>query len=330
MSFLEQITQRAKLNKKTIVLPETEDRRVVEAASEIIRRGIANVILVGRESEINETAKGLDISGVRIIDPEKYDGFDEFVQKFYEMRKSKGITLDQARETMKNYLYFGVMLVKEDIADGMVAGAVNSTPDTLRPALQILKTAPGVKLVSAFFIMDVPNCSYGHNGTFLYADAGLVENPDAEQLSEIAIVSAESFRTLVEAEPKVAMLSYSTYGSARSELTQKVVDATKLAKEKRPDLIIDGELQVDAALVQSVSRKKAPGNVIDGQANVLIFPDLNSGNIAYKLTQRLAKAEAYGPITQGIAKPVNDLSRGCSSEDIVGVAAITAVQAQNR
>lgn len=328
MGFLEQITQLAKSDKKTVVLPEAYDRRVVEAASLVLERGIADIILVGDESEVKETARGLDISKAQIIDPARYDGFEEFAQKLYELRKSKGMSLDQARGTLKNPLYFGVMLVKENKADGMVAGAVNSTSDTLRPALQILKTAPGVKLVSAFFIMDVPDCSYGHNGIFLYADSGLVENPDAEQLSEIAIVSANSFKTLVRAEPKVAMLSYSTYGSASSELTRKVVEATRLAKEKRPDLVLDGELQADAALVQSVSRKKAPGNVIDGQANVLIFPDLNSGNIAYKLTQRLAKAEAYGPVTQGIAKPVNDLSRGCVAEDIVGVVAITAVQAQ--
>ena len=328
MRFLEHITKLAKEDKKTIVLPEAFDRRVVEAASMVLERDIADIILIGRESEVKETARGLDISRAQIIDPATYDGFEDFAQKLYELRKAKGMTLEQARETLKNPLYFGVMLVKENKADGMVAGAVHSTSDTLRPALQILKTAPGVKLVSAFFIMDVPDCSHGHNGIFLYADSGLVENPDAEQLSEIAIVSAESFKTLVRAEPKVAMLSYSTYGSASSELTKKVVEATKLAKEKRPDLVLDGELQADAALVQSVSRKKAPGNVIDGQANVLIFPDLNSGNIAYKLTQRLAKAEAYGPITQGIAKPVNDLSRGCVAEDIVGVVAITAVQAQ--
>jgi len=221
------------------------------------------------------------------------------------------------------------MMVKQGQADGMVAGAINSTANTLRPALQILKTAPGTKLVSAFFVMVVPNCEYGHNGVFVYGDCGLVENPDADQLSEIAIASANSFKQLVQAEPQVAMLSYSTYGSAKSELTEKVVKATQLAKEKAPHLALDGELQADAALVEAIGKSKAPNSKVAGKANVLIFPDLNCGNIAYKLTERLAKAEAYGPITQGIAKPVNDLSRGCSAEDIVGVVAITAVQAQN-
>lgn len=220
-------------------------------------------------------------------------------------------------------------MVKKGDADGMVAGAVHSTADTLRPSLQILKTAPGTKLVSAFFIMVVPDCEYGENGVFLYADSGLVENPDADQLSEIAISSAKSFRKLVEAEPRVAMLSYSSYGSARSELTEKVIEATRIAKEKAPELILDGELQADAAIVPHVAKSKAPSSPLEGRANTLIFPDLNSGNIAYKATQRLAKAEAYGPITQGIAKPVNDLSRGCCAEDIVGVVAITCVQAQD-
>lgn len=219
-------------------------------------------------------------------------------------------------------------MVKKGEADGMVAGAVNSTANTLRPALQILKTAPGTKLVSSFFVMVVPNCEYGHNGTFVYADCGLVENPDADQLSEIAISASKSFEMLVGAKPQVAMLSYSSYGSAKSELTEKVIKATQLAKEKAPHLAIDGELQVDAAIVPEVAKSKAKGSSVAGKANVLIFPDLDAGNIAYKLTQRLAKAEAYGPITQGLARPVNELSRGCSAEDIVGVAAITAVQAQ--
>jgi len=220
------------------------------------------------------------------------------------------------------------MMVKKGEADGMVAGAINSTANTLRPALQILKTAPNTKLVSSFFIMVVPDCEFGSNGTFLFSDCGLVENPSADDLSEIAIASAKSFENLVGVEPKVAMLSYSSYGSAKSDLTEKVVEATRLAKEKAPGLMLDGELQADAALVPSVGASKAKGSPVAGQANVLIFPDLNSGNISYKLVQRLAKAEAYGPILQGIAKPVNDLSRGCSAEDIVGVITITAVQAQ--
>jgi len=329
MNFLEQITQRAKADIKTIVLPESTDIRVIKAAAMIQTQGIANIVLIGNEADIKKLAGDLDISKARIVNPLESDKFEDYVNAFYEMRKIKGVTPEQARETMKNPLFYGVMMVKKGEADGMVAGAINSTANTLRPALQILKTAPGTKLVSSFFAMVVPDCEYGYNGTFIYSDCGLVENPNADELSEIAIASAKSFKDLVQAEPKVAMLSYSTYGSAKSELTEKVIQATKLAKEKAPNLILDGELQADAALVPEVGKSKAPGSSIAGEANVLIFPDLNCGNIAYKLTQRLAKAEAYGPITQGIAKPVNDLSRGCSAEDIVGVVAITAVQAQN-
>ncbi|NLG89246.1 MAG: phosphate acetyltransferase [Clostridiaceae bacterium] len=328
-AFLDRICERAKADKKTIVLPESNDIRVIKAASMVLQRGIANVVLVGNEKSIKETAAGIDISGAEIVDPENSGKMDEYANYFYELRKHKGMTVEKAKEIMKNPLYWGVMMVKKGDADGMVAGAVNSTSDTLRPALQILKTAPGTKLVSAFFIMVVPDCEYGEKGTFLYADSGLVENPDADQLSEIAISSAKSFKILVEAEPRVAMLSYSSYGSAKSELTEKVIEATRLAKLKAPHLLLDGELQVDAAIIPEVAASKAPSSPLKGKANTLIFPDLNSGNIAYKLTQRLAKAEAYGPITQGIAKPVNDLSRGCCAEDIVGVVAITCVQAQN-
>ncbi len=328
MSFIEKLIERAKSDVKTIVLPEGTDKRVVQAASMIKEQGIANVVLVGDEDEILKLADGLDLSGIKIENPLKSYKTEEYSKIFYELRKSKGISLEQAAEFMKNPLYFGVMMVKNGDADGMVAGAANSTADTLRPALQILKTAPGTKLVSAFFVMVVPDCEYGKDGTFIFADCGLVENPDAEQLSEIAIASAKSFKTLVQEEPKVAMLSYSSYCSAKSELTEKVINATKLAQEKAPDIAIDGELQADAALVPAIAKKKAPGSNVAGCANVLIFPDLNCGNIAYKLTERLGKAEAYGPITQGIAKPVNDLSRGCSAEDIVGVVAITAIQAQ--
>jgi len=329
MGFLEQIIERAKSDVKTIVLPESTDLRVLKAASMISKQEIAKVVLVGDEAEIQKLAGDLDLSGVKIENPNTSSNFEKYSEAFCELRKSKGMTIEEARETMKNPLYYGVMMVKQGQADGMVAGAINSTANTLRPALQILKTAPGTKLVSAFFVMAVPNCEYGHNGVFVYGDCGLVENPDAEQLSEIAIASANSFKQLVQAEPQVAMLSYSTYGSAKSELTEKVIKATQLAKEKAPHLALDGELQADAALVQAIANSKAPGSKVAGKANVLIFPDLNCGNIAYKLTERLAKAEAYGPITQGIAKPVNDLSRGCSAEDIVGVVAITAVQAQN-
>ena len=277
-------------------------------------------------------AKGenLDISAATIICPETSADLQDFANQFYEMRKAKGMTEEKALETVKNELYFGNMMVKTGKADGMVAGAVNSTSNVLRASLQILKTAPGTKLVSAFFVMCVPDCPYGEDGVFIYADSGLNMNPSAEDLSEIAISSAKTFRDLVEAEPKVAMLSFSTYGSAKDPLVDKVVEATRLAKEKRPDILLDGELQLDAAIIEEIGQSKAPGSPVAGKANVLVFPDLNAGNIGYKLTQRLAKAEAYGPITQGIAKPVNDLSRGCSAEDIVGVVAITCVQAQNQ
>ncbi|NLM78607.1 MAG: phosphate acetyltransferase [Ruminococcaceae bacterium] len=329
MGFIDEIIQRAKKNKKTIVLPESYEPRTIEACAKLLERGITNVVMIGDREKIQAVAPQWDISGARFVDPENSPLFEAYVQAFYEMRKAKGMTPEKARETMKDPLYFGVMMVKQNEADGMVAGAINSTSNTLRPALQILRTAPGTKLVSAFFMIIVPDCDYGHKGTFLFADSGLVEDPDADQLSEIALSSARTFRQLTGAEPYVAMLSYSTYGSAKSPLTEKVVEATRLAREKAPDLLLDGELQLDAALVEQVARSKAPGSQVAGKANVLIFPDLNSGNISYKLAQRLARAEAYGPVTQGIAKPVNDLSRGCSADDIVGVAAITAVQAIN-
>lgn len=329
MGFIDEIIQRAKKNKKTIVLPESYEPRTIEACAKLLERGITNVVMIGDREKIQAVAPQWDISGARFVDPENSPLFEAYVQAFYEMRKAKGMTPEKARETMKDPLYFGVMMVKQNEADGMVAGAINSTSNTLRPALQILRTAPGTKLVSAFFMIIVPDCDYGHKGTFLFADSGLVEDPDADQLSEIALSSARTFRQLTGAEPYVAMLSYSTYGSAKSPLTEKVVEATRLAREKAPELLLDGELQLDAALVEQVARSKAPGSQVAGKANVLIFPDLNSGNISYKLAQRLARAEAYGPVTQGIAKPVNDLSRGCSADDIVGVAAITAVQAIN-
>lgn len=325
--FLERITQRAKENKKTIVLPESTNIRTIKATAMILEQDFANIVLVGEEDKINELKGDLDISRAIIVNPKTSEKFEDYAKAFYELRKHKGVTIEKAREIMQDPLYWGVMMVKMGEADGMVAGAVNSTANTLRPALQILKTAPDVKLVSAFFVMCVPDCEYGHNGTFIYADSGLVENPDAQELSEIAVCSAKTFKGLVEAEPKVAMLSYSSYGSAKSELVDKVIEATRLAKEKAPDILIDGELQVDAAIVPEIAKSKAAASPLKGEANVLVFPDLNVGNIAYKLTQRLAKAEAYGPITQGIAKPVNDLSRGCSAEDIVGVVAITSVQA---
>ena len=329
MGFIDTIIERAKTDKKTIVLPESADFRVIEACAKLLAAKITNVVMIGDRETIQSSAPQFDLSEARFVDPATSPDFDDYATTLFEMRQAKGMTLEQARETMLNPLYYAVMMVKKNEADGMVAGAVNSTSATLRPALQILKTAPGTKLVSAFFMIIVPDCSYGSDGTFLFADSGLVENPDADQLSEIALSSAKTFRTLVHQDPYVAMLSYSTYGSARSPLTEKVVEATRLAKEKAPDLMLDGELQVDAALVEQVGKSKAPGSSVAGKANVLVFPDLNSGNIAYKLAQRLAKAEAYGPITQGIARPVNDLSRGCSVDDIYKMVAITACQAMD-
>ena len=330
MNFIDTIKSRAKKDIKTIVLPETEDVRVLQAAEKIIEEGFAKIILVGNEEKTKKLAKenNINIDGIIIENPEISSKYEEYCNKFYELRKNKGITIEQAKEIMLNNVYFGMMMVKCEDADGLVSGAAHSTADTLRPALQILKTAQGTKLVSAFFLMVVPDCEYGENGTFIFSDAGLNANPTSDELSEIAISSAKSFEQLVQKDPKVAMLSYSTYGSAKSELVDKVVEATKLVKDKAPELKVDGELQLDAAIVKEIGEKKAPGSTVAGQANTLIFPDLNAGNIGYKLVQRLAKAEAYGPLCQGIARPVNDLSRGCSSDDIVGVVAITAVQAQ--
>ena len=328
MSFIDDIKNRAKKSIKTIILTESEDVRVLEAASKVTKEGFAKVILIGNQDETNKLASdnNIDIAGIQIIDPVTSDKYDKYVERFYELRKAKGITMEDAKKIIKDNMYFGTMMVKSGDADGLVSGACHSTANTLRPALQILKTAPGTKLVSAFFLMNVPDCEYGEDGIFVFGDCGLVENPNPDELSEIAISSSKSFRQLTNKEPKVAMLSYSTYGSAHSELTEKVVEATKLLKEKMPDLICDGELQLDAAIIPEISASKAKGSPIEGKANTLIFPSLDAGNIGYKLVQRLAKAEAYGPLCQGIARPVNDLSRGCSSEDIVGVVAITAVQ----
>ncbi len=330
-TFTDLLKERAKQSIKTIVLPEGEEIRSLKAAGMALDEGYAKIVLLGNVEKINAMAKseGIDITKAEIIDPEVSDKNTEYANAFYEMRKNKGVTPEEAVKTVKNPLYYGVMMVKSGDADGMVAGAVSSTANVLRPALQILKTAPGTKLVSAFFIMNVPNCDMGEKGTFIFADCGLNQNPNADEVSEIAISSADSFKKLIGAEPTVAMLSYSTYGSAKSELVEKMQEATRLAKEKAPDLKLDGELQLDAAIVESVGKQKAPESTVAGKANVLVFPDLNAGNIGYKLVQRLAKAEAYGPILQGIAKPVNDLSRGCSAEDIAGVIAITAIQAQN-
>ena len=332
MSFIEEIKNRAKKDIKTIVLPEAEDIRTLKATEQVLKEGYAKIILVGNKNVIKEKAEenNINIEGANIVDPDEFEKHDEYVNMLYELRKHKGMTIEQAEELVKDPTHLGMLMVKDENynADGLVSGAVHSTSDTLRPALQILRTAPNTKLVSAFFVIVVPNCEYGENGTFIFGDSGLNQNPDSEELSEIAISSSKSFEQLVGKQAKVAMLSYSTYGSAKSELTEKVIEATNKVKEKAPDLLVDGELQLDAAIIPEIAKSKAPGSPIEGNANVLIFPDLNAGNIGYKLAQRLAKAEAYGPLCQGIAKPVNDLSRGCSSEDIAGVVAITAVQAQ--
>ncbi len=331
MAFIDGIKERAKSDKKTIVLPESNDRRTLIAAAKILEERIANIIMIGNEEKIMDGARWLEIElpGIKIIDPTKFERFDEYATLLYETRKNKGMTPEKARELLLNdYLTFGIVMVKANDADGMVAGACHATADTLRPALQILKTAEGTKLVSAFFIMDVPNCNFGENGTFLFADCGLNQDPTSEELAAIADSSAKSFRALVGAKPIIAMLSHSTMGSAKHALVDKVVNAVKIAHEQYPNLALDGELQTDAAIVPSVAKSKAPGCEIAGKANILIFPNLDSGNISYKLVQRLAKADAYGPMLQGISKPVNDLSRGCSADDIVGVVALTAVQAQ--
>jgi phosphate acetyltransferase len=329
MSFIDNIKRRAKANKKTIVLPETEDMRTLEAAHKILSEDIANIILIGDRSQILKKAEGFDLSKARFVDPYSCDKLNEYVDLLVELRKKKKLTPEDARELLlTNLLYFGCIMVKAGDADGMVAGANNSSANVLRAALQVLKTAPDTKLVSAFFLVVVPDCDMGANGTFVFSDAGLNQSPDSQELAAIAESSAKSFELLVEEEPIVAMLSHSTKGSAKHPDVDKVVEACRIVNEEHPELKCDGELQTDAAIVPEVAASKAPGSTVAGKANVLVFPDLDAGNIGYKLVQRLAKAEAYGPITQGIARPVNDLSRGCSPDDIVGVVAITAVQAQ--
>lgn len=328
MAFLDKVIEKAKSDLQTIVLPEAKDPRTIEATAKILKAQIANVILVGDRDEILKDAGEWDISGATFIDPVNYENLDEFAQTLAEIRKSKGMTEEQAKELLMDPLYFGVMLVKKSVAGGMVAGAAHSTANVLRPALQILKTAPGTKLVSAVFLMEVPNPEFGQDGIFIFGDTALNPNPDSEQLAHIAISSAKTFRSLVHEEPIVGMLSFSTMGSASHPDVEKVAEATKLAKSLAPDLKVDGELQLDAAIVPSVGQKKAPESPVAGNANVLIFPDLDAGNIGYKLVQRLAGANAYGPICQGLAMPINDLSRGCSADDIVGTVAITALQAQ--
>ena len=327
MGFIDTIKAKAAANKKKIVLAEGMDRRIYEAAAKVIAEDIADIVILASPEEVAANSEGLDISKATVIDPKTSDKLEAYAVKLAELRAKKGVTVDQAREMMtSDYMFYACMMVKMGDADGVVSGACHSTANTLRPSLQIVKTKPGCKLVSAFFLIVVPDCEYGEKGTFIFADSGLEQNPDPEKLAAIAASSAESFELLVGVEPKVAMLSHSTKGSAKHADVDKVVEATRIAKETYPNIKLDGELQLDAAIVPSVAASKAPGSDVAGQANVLIFPDLDAGNIGYKLAQRLGKAEAYGPVTQGIAAPINDLSRGCSADDIVGVVAITAVQ----
>jgi len=330
MSFIDDIKARAKEQTKTIVLPEATDIRTLKAVDIMAKDEFCKIVLVGNKEEITKIANenGFDISKAEIVEPANSEYYEEYVNAFYELRKNKGMTEEKAKELMLDEVFFGMMMVKQGKADGLVSGAAHSTADTLRPALQILKTAPGTKLVSTFSVMVVPNCEFGADGVFVFADCGLNQNPDSEGLSEIAISTAKSFKQIIGKEPRVAMLSYSTMGSAKAEEVDKVRIATQLAKEKDPELAIDGEMQFDAAIIPEIAKSKAPNSKVAGKANTLVFPDLQAGNIGYKLVERLAKAEAYGPICQGMAKPVNDLSRGCKAEDIVGVVAITCVQSQ--
>ncbi len=327
MNFADQLLEKARALNKKIVLPETEDERTLQAASMLVKEKICRVVLIGNPDKINSDARQwrIDLSGCEIMSPEDKSISEPLAEKLYQYRKEKGVTPEIARNLIKDYLYFGTMLLKEGIVDGYVAGATHTTSDNLRPALQIIKARQGLKTVSSFFIMIHPDKRWGENGVLLYSDCGMVEMPSAEQLADIAVASAGTWKQLVGTEPRVAMLSYSTKGSAKSPDTEKVIKATELAKKLAPDVLIDGEMQADAALIPAVAEKKCKGSPVGGRANVLIFPDLDAGNICYKITERLAGAQALGPLVQGMAKPAHDLSRGCSADDIVKVAAIAAI-----
>lgn len=333
MDLLEKIKQNAKKNLQRIVLPEADDDRTLQAADIILDEGLAEIILIGKEDDIKNKASKLGlnhISGAKIINPESHDKMDSYIDMMVEIRKKKGLSREQAAELIKDPLYLATLIIKAGDADGEVAGAKNATGDVLRPAFQYVKTQPGISVVSGAFIMMLKNKEFGENGLLVFADCAVHPNPTASELAEIAVATGKTTRAIAGFEPKVAMLSFSTKGSAKHEMVDKVAEATRLAKEMAPDMQIDGELQADAALVEEIGSSKAPGSKIAGKANVLVFPTLEVGNISYKLVQRLAGAEAIGPVLQGMAAPINDLSRGCSVSDIVNLVAITANQAANQ
>ena len=325
-SFIDTLIDRAKADKKTIVLPEGNDERILEAAQEALAQGIANIIILGDADEI--AAKGYNLEGATIIDPATSDKQEEFAELLYELRKAKGMTPEEAKELVKDPIHFAVLMVKSGLCDGLVGGACHATIKILSPSLKIIKTAPGEPMVSSFVIMDVPGSEFGENGLFLFADCALEIQPTSEKLAHIANQTDKSFKRLIGDDPRIALLSHSSHGSAVNDDSTKVVKAVEYIRENYPDIVADGELQLDAAIVPELGASKAPDSPVAGKANVLIFPDLDAANIGYKLVQRLGGAKAYGPVLQGLAAPVNDLSRGCTAEDVVGVIAITCVQAQ--